>query len=184
MIYLDGDIQVFSNIDHLFDTPRGYLYAVKDCFCEISWSKTPQFKIGYCQQCPEKVTWPVESLGSPPPDFLNEYFTDIYKPIPSTYNLVMAMLWRHPEHIDLDQISVIHYCANGSKPWRFDETEEHMDREDIKMLVKKWWDIYEDSSLDYKNFVETESKLSPINATLASKESVGDVLISLAPSAA
>jgi len=24
----------------------------------------------------------------------------------------MAMLWRHPEHIDLDQISVIHYCAN------------------------------------------------------------------------
>ena len=24
-----------------------------------------------------------------------------------------------------------------------------MDREDIKMLVKKWWDIYEDESLDY-----------------------------------
>ncbi|KAL9811280.1 Galactinol synthase 6 [Arabidopsis thaliana] len=147
MIYLDGDIQVFKNIDHLFDTPRGYLYAVKDCFCEVSWSKTPQYKIGYCQQSPEKVTWPVESLGAPPPvyfnagmlvfgpnlvtyedllrvvqittptyfaeqDFLNIYFRDIYKPIPSTYNLVMAMLWRHPEHIDLDQISVVHYCAN------------------------------------------------------------------------
>lgn len=25
-----------------------------------------------------------------------------------------------------------------------------MDREDIKMLVKKWWDIYDDESLDYK----------------------------------
>lgn len=25
-----------------------------------------------------------------------------------------------------------------------------MDREDIKMLVKKWWDVYEDASLDYK----------------------------------
>lgn len=24
-----------------------------------------------------------------------------------------------------------------------------MEREDIKMLVKKWWDIYEDESLDY-----------------------------------
>ncbi|XP_023635397.1 galactinol synthase 6 isoform X3 [Capsella rubella] len=71
MIYLDGDIQVFSNIDHLFDTPRGYLYAVKDCFCEVSWSKTPQYKIGYCQQSPEKVTWPVESLGSPPPVYFN-----------------------------------------------------------------------------------------------------------------
>jgi inositol 3-alpha-galactosyltransferase len=27
-----------------------------------------------------------------------------------------------------------------------------MQREDIKMLVKKWRDIYEDESLDYKNF--------------------------------
>lgn len=40
------------------------------------------------------------------------YFRDTYKPIPSTYNLVMAMLWRHPEHVDLDDIGVVHYCAN------------------------------------------------------------------------
>lgn len=39
------------------------------------------------------------------------YFRDIYKPIPTTYNLVMAMLWRHPEHVDLDKINVVHYCA-------------------------------------------------------------------------
>lgn len=25
-----------------------------------------------------------------------------------------------------------------------------MEREDIKMLVKNWWDIYNDESLDYK----------------------------------
>ena len=25
-----------------------------------------------------------------------------------------------------------------------------MDREDIKMLVSKWWDIYHDESLDFK----------------------------------
>lgn len=71
MIYLDGDIQVFSNIDHLFDTPSGYLYAVKDCFCEGSWSKTPQYKIGYCQQSPEKVRWPMNSLGHVPPLYFN-----------------------------------------------------------------------------------------------------------------
>lgn len=61
-----------------------------------------------------------------------------------------------------------------------------MDREDIKMLVKKWWDIFEDSSLDYKNFVEIESKLNP-NPTivaLASNKSGGDALTNLAPSAA
>ncbi|KAK3199119.1 hypothetical protein Dsin_022534 [Dipteronia sinensis] len=60
MIYLDGDIQVFENIDHLIDMPDCYLYAVMDCFCEKTWSHTPQFKIGYCQQCPDKVNWPAD----------------------------------------------------------------------------------------------------------------------------
>ncbi|MBA0617512.1 hypothetical protein Godav_026951, partial [Gossypium davidsonii] len=32
MIYLDGDIQVYDNIDHLFDLPDGHFYAVMDCF--------------------------------------------------------------------------------------------------------------------------------------------------------
>lgn len=25
-----------------------------------------------------------------------------------------------------------------------------MDREDVKMLIKQWWDIYNDESLDFK----------------------------------
>lgn len=44
-------------------------------------------------------------------DYLNAFFKDIYKPIPSTYNLVLAMLWRHPENIDLQTTKVVHYCA-------------------------------------------------------------------------
>ncbi|KAL2345601.1 hypothetical protein Fmac_006886 [Flemingia macrophylla] len=189
MIYLDGDIQVFGNIDHLFDLPDNYFYAVMDCFCEKTWSHTPQFQIGYCQQCPDKVQWP-SHIGPKPPqyfnagmfvyepnlatyrdllqtvkltkptsfaeqDFLNMYFKDKYKPIPNVYNLVLAMLWRHPENVDLDKVQVVHYCAavSGSKPWRFTGKEENMDREDIKMLVKKWWDIYEDETLNYNNNV-------------------------------
>ncbi|XP_022890492.1 galactinol synthase 2-like [Olea europaea var. sylvestris] len=184
IIYLDGDIQVYDNIDHLFDLPDSHLYAVMDCFCEKTWSHTPQYKIGYCQQCPEKVKWPAE-MGPPPSlyfnagmfvfepslatyedllkrvkitpptpfaeqDFLNLYFRDIYKPIPNVYNLVLAMLWRHPENVELDKVKVVHYCAAGSKPWRYTGKEENMQREDIKMLVTKWWDIYKDESLDYK----------------------------------
>lgn len=84
-------------------------------------------------------------------DFLNMYFRDVYKPIPNDYNLVLAMLWRHPENVDLEKVKVVHYCAAGSKPWRYTGKEENMDREDIKMLIKKWWDIYDDESLDYKN---------------------------------
>ncbi|KAJ6384680.1 hypothetical protein OIU78_027887 [Salix suchowensis] len=216
MIYLDGDIQVFDNIDHLFDMPGGFIHAVMDCFCEKTWSKSPQYKIGYCQQCPDKVRWPAE-MGPRPPlyfnagmfvyepklstyhdlletlkvttptlfaeqDFLNMFFRDVYKPIPSDYNLVLAMLWRHPENINLDKVKAVHYCAavsiydrnslysnyicsthklhvysngvitlQGSKPWRYTGKEENMDREDIKMLVQKWWDVYNDELLDYKN---------------------------------
>ncbi|XP_057857418.2 galactinol synthase 4 [Cryptomeria japonica] len=148
MVYLDADIQVFDNIDNLFDMPDGYFYAVMDCFCEKTWSHTTQYKIGYCQQCPDKVTWPaeleqerpalyfnagmfvfepskltlenmLESLMSTPPtpfaeqDFLNMYFQQVYKPIPLTYNLVLAMLWRHPENVDIESVKVVHYCAAG-----------------------------------------------------------------------
>ncbi|XP_016471939.1 galactinol synthase 1-like isoform X1 [Nicotiana tabacum] len=227
-IYLDGDIQVYDNIDHLFDLPDGYFYAVMDCFCEKTWSHTPQYKIGYCQQCPDKVKWPTEELGQPPSlyfnagmfvfepslhiyddllktlqitpstpfaeqDFLNIYFKDIYRPIPLVYNLVLAMLWRHPENVELDKVKVVHYCAAGSKPWKYTGKEENMQREDIKLLMKKWWDIYNDESLDYKNAVavnnqvtadaaEAVNQLQPLIAAAMSQ--AGAVKYVTAPSAA
>lgn len=61
------------------------------------------------------------------------------------------MLWRHPEGIVLDEVKVVHYCAPGSKPWKYKGKEENMDREVVKKLVKLWWDIYEDQTLDYSN---------------------------------
>ncbi|KAJ9553725.1 hypothetical protein OSB04_017770 [Centaurea solstitialis] len=187
MIYLDGDIQVFDNIDHLFDLPDGKFRAVMDCFCERNWRNSPQYQIGYCQQTPEKVQWPEKELGpkpalyfnagmfvfepnlstyydllesvkSTPPtlfaeqDFLNVFFRDVYEPLPTAYNLILAMLWRHPENFELDKVKVVHYCADGSKPWRFTGKEKNMDREDIKMLVDKWWDIYNDETLDYRRW--------------------------------
>ncbi|XVF57628.1 hypothetical protein PTKIN_Ptkin06aG0220600 [Pterospermum kingtungense] len=183
MIYLDGDIQVFDNIDKLFDWEDGYFYAATDCFCEDTWSHTPQYKIGYCQQCPDQ--WPA-LLGSKPPlyfnaglfvyepslsvyhqllstlkdnlptpfavqDYLNMFFRDIYRPIPSAYNLVLPMLWRHPENIKVEEVKVVHYCVAGSQPWKYTGEEENMDREDIKMLVEKWKDIYNDKPFDHKN---------------------------------
>lgn len=78
------------------------------------------------------------------------FFKDIYKPISNVYNLVIVMLWRHPENVELENVKVVHYCAGGSKPWRYTGEEENMEREDIQMLVKKWWDIYNDDTLNYK----------------------------------
>ncbi|KAK3441517.1 hypothetical protein EUGRSUZ_L00250 [Eucalyptus grandis] len=220
MIYLDGDIQVFDNIDHLFDLQNGFFYAVMDCFCEKTWSHTPQYEIGYCQQCPDKVQWPdhvglkpplyfnagmfvyepnldtyhdlLETLKITPPtpfaeqDLLNMYFKDIYRPIPNVYNLVLAMLWRHPENVELDKVKVVHYCAAGSKPWRYTGEEENMDREDIKMVVKKWCDIYDDESLDYKNIVARDepAKRTIWDRFLKALEAAGAFRFLTAPPAA
>ncbi|KAF8107003.1 hypothetical protein N665_0129s0071 [Sinapis alba] len=222
MIYLDGDIQVYENIDHLFDLPDGYFYAVMDCFCEKTWSHTPQYKIGYCQQCPDKVQWPKAELGEPPSlyfnagmfvfepsfntyedllrtlkvtsptpfaeqDFLNMYFKKIYKPIPLVYNLVLAMLWRHPENVELDKVKVVHYCAAGSKPWRYTGKEANMERDDIKMLVNKWWNIYNDDSLDYKKSeadLERESDVVNLKPFINALSEAGRFKYVTAPSAA
>lgn len=39
------------------------------------------------------------------------FFKDVFKPISNAYNLVMAMLWRHPENVDVSKVKVAHYCA-------------------------------------------------------------------------
>ena len=70
----------------------------------------------------------------------------------------------------------------GSKPWRYTGKEENMQREDIKILIKKWWDIYEDESLDYKNVIAV-SKAQPVFEALQLEEI--DVVDNMdAPSAA
>jgi hypothetical protein len=39
------------------------------------------------------------------------FFEKVYKPIPPEYNLVLAMLWRHPENVEVEKVKVVHYCA-------------------------------------------------------------------------
>ncbi|KAL9227602.1 hypothetical protein vseg_003274 [Gypsophila vaccaria] len=184
LVYLDGDMLICDNIDHLLDLPKGHFYGVVSCFCEPGWVSTPQYKIGYCQQCPDKVEWPTAELGPAPStyfnagffvfepsipvykdliktlmitppslfadqDFLNMYFKDQFKPLPIEYNMILHMLWRHPDKVDLKKLKVVHYCVVGSKPWVYTGRGDNMDRADVKLLVKMWWDVYNDSSLDY-----------------------------------
>jgi inositol 3-alpha-galactosyltransferase len=69
--------------------------------------------------------------------------------------------------------------VQGSKPWRFTGEEANMNREDIKMLVKKWSDIYNDESLDYKG--DTDEGRESVRAALAES---GTAYYPRAPSAA
>ena len=60
-----------------------------------------------------------------------------------------------------------------------------MQREDIKMLVKKWWDIYDDESLDYNNTVASaEAEQRNLQAFLVALSEAGGVPYITAPSAA
>lgn len=63
-----------------------------------------------------------------------------------------------------------------------------MQREDIRMLVKKWWDIYNDSSLDYnKNLSgsgEVQTNGFEIEPFVQALSEVGRVQYVTAPSAA
>lgn len=62
-----------------------------------------------------------------------------------------------------------------------------MDRGDIKMLVNKWWDIYNDASLDYKKpvtVVDTEADLVNLKPFITALTEAGRVNYVTAPSAA
>lgn len=72
----------------------------------------------------------------------------------------------------------------GSKPWRYTGKEENMQREDIKMLVNKWWEIYEDESFDYKNRRVMPAEPMNLEPFIAALSEVGQVEYVAAPSAA
>ncbi|KAI8025933.1 Galactinol synthase 2 [Camellia lanceoleosa] len=156
--------EVFENIDHLFDNPNGYFYAVKDCFCEKTWSHTPQYQIGYCQQCPDKVHWPAE-LGPKPPLYFNAGMF-VFEPSLSIYDDLLQTLKITPP---------TPFAEQGSKPWRYTGKEENMDRKDINMLVKSWWDIYNDESLDYKrtNISPIEGEADKVIVSMVSEANAG-----------
>lgn len=62
-----------------------------------------------------------------------------------------------------------------------------MQREDIKMLVQKWWDIYTDESLNYKKPIAgVDGETEPVNLKpfIDALSSAGAVEFVAAPSAA
>eukprot|EP00850_Spirogloea_muscicola_P002045 SM000007S21005 [mRNA] locus=s7:1309236:1311657:- [translate_table: standard] len=101
---------------------------------------TPYFNAGVLVLSPSSGQYDdmMNIVKSRPPtpfaeqDFLNEYFRGIYlHPLPLQYNLVLAFLWRHPQKVDLSKVKIVHFCAKGSKPWKFHPDEQHMDLPEV-----------------------------------------------------
>lgn len=103
MIYLDADIQVYDNIDDLFDMEDGYLHGVLSCFCEKIWSYLPLYSIGWCQYRPE-VAWPAEMESLPPPPYFNAGMF-VFEPNPLTYESLLHTLQITPPTPFAEQVS-------------------------------------------------------------------------------
>ncbi|KAJ6758607.1 GLYCOGENIN SUBFAMILY MEMBER [Salix koriyanagi] len=61
----------------------------------------PQYKIGYCQQCPDKVKWPAE-MGPKPPLYFNAGMF-VYEPNLSTYHDLLRTLKVTPPTLFAEQ---------------------------------------------------------------------------------
>jgi inositol 3-alpha-galactosyltransferase len=105
MVYLDADIQVFENTDELFELEKGYLYAVMDCFCEEEWRHTSQYKIGYCQQCPDKVPWPTTAELGPAPSLYFNAGMFVHEPSKATAKVLLDTLRVTPPTTFAEQVS-------------------------------------------------------------------------------
>lgn len=102
MIYMDGDIQIYGNVDHLFELPDGHLYGVMDCFCD--WYHSPQYKVGYCQQSPNRVMWP-SHMGPPPSLYFNAGMF-MFEPNLSTYHDLLDTLTITPPSSFAEQVII------------------------------------------------------------------------------
>ncbi|TVU14957.1 hypothetical protein EJB05_38454, partial [Eragrostis curvula] len=156
----------FGNIDELFDLEKGSFYAVKDCFCEKTWSHTPQYKIGY------RVSWPERELGPPPPLYFNAGMF-VHEPSLGTAkdDLLDALV------VTPSRTSSTSSSATSTSPSRtFTGKEPNMEREDIKTLVQKWSDIYDDASLDYQQATDDDDAHQPLRQALSEAGSVKYVI--------
>ncbi|KAI6684541.1 hypothetical protein NL676_030454 [Syzygium grande] len=65
MIYLDGDIQVFHNIDHLFDLPNGFFYAHKTVHKHFKVPKATEDNDADAVSATACIAFPTLTRGKP-----------------------------------------------------------------------------------------------------------------------
>ncbi|GAB4820707.1 hypothetical protein N2152v2_007753 [Parachlorella kessleri] len=160
LVYLDADMIVCRNIDHLFDLPTGGFYAVGDCYggrefaeerdncCHFTPEKVPEyFNAGFYVMTPslEELRGMEEALAEgrvtvrffAEQDFLNGYFKGKWKHLPYTYNAQKRIKYHHPTLWRMEDIHIVHIV--DEKPWDHRYSEENMAYQEI---MDYWWDVY------------------------------------------
>lgn len=161
LVYLDADMVMRRNIDHLFELPdNAALYAVGDCYggretaeernacCHFRPDTTPQyFNAGFYVMRPNKkelvqmeaalATGSVAVGRFAEQDFLNGYFTGSWIHLPYTYNAQKRIKFHHTDLWCLEDVHVIHFV--DEKPWSHPYSEENKAYAEI---VEFWWEVY------------------------------------------
>lgn len=148
IIYLDADIIVTKNIDHLFYTEAAFS-AVRSCAYVVDTHKNTaqaflrdnHFNAGVLVLTPNKKTYDdlmeqkefTNDDDGSDQSLLNIYFRHTWNRLPQIYNAtrrlmnVMPDLWKEMEQ----DIHIIHYAAK-EKPWLRKELNTNIDQ--------IWWD--------------------------------------------
>jgi lipopolysaccharide biosynthesis glycosyltransferase len=82
-------------------------------------------------------TWDLSQFKFPDQEFLNKFYQNKWKCLPSIYNSLKTFSITHPNIWDLSKIKIIHYIL--AKPW------DKMDQRNqlYENINKLWWDAFE-----------------------------------------
>ena len=158
LVYLDADMLVLENIDHLFALPPGF-FAAPDCAagrptaaerdaCALLQRQPSYFNAGMFVMAPSVaqlralqealLTGRCRVGGYAEQDALNWFFQGAWTPLSPRYNLQKGIRHHHPELWDPASAAILHYTDR--KPW--DRREE--DADDVHAdIVGLWWRIFE-----------------------------------------
>jgi inositol 3-alpha-galactosyltransferase len=165
IVYLDADMLVLRNLDHLFELPEeedggGALWAAPDCAagretlaeraaCALLRSRPHYFNAGLMVLRPSTARF--HSFGAAlhsgtarvggyaEQDLLNSVFEGTWAPLPPSYNLQKGIKGHHPELWAPSSAHVLHFTDD--KPWVGGmEAPQHAEHADI---VSMWWQAYE-----------------------------------------
>lgn len=160
LVYLDADMLVIQNLDALFHLPPGF-WAAPDCAagrptqaernaCALlhadKCGRPSYFNAGMFVMTPSvKELARIEAAleageliigGYAEQDALNCFYSNVWQPLPHTFNLQKGIKHHHPELWCPFDSAVIHYT--DKKPWqgRDGENSAYVD------IVDLWWRVY------------------------------------------
>ncbi|EXX59162.1 uncharacterized protein OCT59_008252 [Rhizophagus irregularis] len=165
VVFLDADILVMKNIDHLMNMnlPKDFLGAVNACTCNSRKKQNYPKDCGLLVLTPSKQIFEdlsnflynhpdVDSLCFPDQDVLNKYFKGKWVPLPYIYNAIRVLRTCHASTWEDKAVRNVHYVMSG-KPWKKEIVDFEQEYDDIKktgdqeaiflfILNSWWWKVY------------------------------------------